>query len=58
MLAAQFYADREFSDSTSRHSHTPQRLTARENECLSWTARGKSSWEVAKILQIYEFALS
>lgn len=27
-------------------------LTQRENECLVWTAHGKSSWDIAVILQI------
>lgn len=29
-------------------------LTDRERECLTWTARGKTSWEVGKILKISE----
>jgi len=30
------------------------RLTPRERECLLWTARGKSAWEVGEILRISE----
>ena len=30
------------------------RLTARERECYQWIARGKSSWEIGKILGISE----
>ena len=33
---------------------TPPQLTEREIECLGWTARGKSCWEVARILSISE----
>ncbi len=29
-------------------------LTAREKECLLWTAEGKSSWEIGRILNISE----
>ena len=32
----------------------PVRLTPRERECLLWTARGKSAWEVGEILNIAE----
>ncbi len=30
------------------------KLTTRERECLLWTARGKSNWEIANILNIAE----
>lgn len=29
-------------------------LTAREMQCLEWSARGKSAWEISKILQLSE----
>lgn len=29
-------------------------LSTRERECILWTARGKSSWEIGKILSISE----
>lgn len=32
----------------------PIRLTARQRECLTWTARGKTAWEVGEILRISE----
>jgi len=32
----------------------PQRLTPREKEALSWSARGKTSWEIAVILGLSE----
>ncbi|MEZ5647395.1 MAG: LuxR family transcriptional regulator [Alphaproteobacteria bacterium] len=33
---------------------SPPLLTDRERECLTWTARGKTSWEVSKVLKISE----
>lgn len=30
------------------------KLTAREEECLLWTAKGKTTWEISKILAISE----
>lgn len=35
---------------------TPQaiKLTAREKEVLQWSARGKSSWEIAQIVECTE----
>jgi LuxR family transcriptional regulator, activator of conjugal transfer of Ti plasmids len=29
-------------------------LSSREKSCLSWTAHGKSSWEIGRILSISE----
>ncbi len=34
------------------------RLTPRETECLIWTARGKSSWDIGMILNISEHTAS
>lgn len=36
----------------------PFRLTARELECLQWSAIGKSSWEISSILNISESAIN
>ena len=36
----------------------PFRLTARELECLQWSAIGKSSWEISSILRISESAVN
>lgn len=36
----------------------PFRLTARELECLQWSAIGKSSWEISTILRISESAVN
>jgi LuxR family quorum-sensing transcriptional regulator LasR len=50
-------------DTGRRHllSHTqtllPQ-LTPRERECLNWTARGKSTWEISHILSCSEAAVN
>jgi LuxR family quorum-sensing transcriptional regulator LasR len=40
----------------SQESPQPKeiKLTAREQECLKWTALGKSSWEIAQIVQCTE----
>ena len=38
-----------------RHKSQPApslALTERERECLQWTARGKTSWEISRILDI------
>lgn len=32
----------------------PIRLTDRERECLAWTARGKTAWEISKLIGISE----
>ncbi len=32
----------------------PEPLSPREIECLSWTAKGKTSWEISKILDVSE----
>ncbi|SDI69318.1 helix-turn-helix transcriptional regulator [Paraburkholderia phenazinium] len=50
-------------DTSRRHlrSHAqsllPQ-LTPRERECLKWTARGKSTWEISHILSCSEAAVN
>jgi LuxR family quorum-sensing transcriptional regulator LasR len=39
------------------HAHTQSllpKLTPRERECLQWTARGKSTWEISHILNCSE----
>ena len=33
-------------------------LTAREKECLSWTAAGKTSWEISQILRLSESTIT
>ncbi len=41
---------------TDSNGETPEarRLTARECECLQWTANGKTAWEISKILSVSE----
>ena len=34
------------------------RLTDRERECLTWTARGKSAWSIGKILSVSEHTVN
>jgi LuxR family quorum-sensing transcriptional regulator LasR len=46
-------------DSSQRHLDTHAqalmpKLTPRERECLKWTARGKSTWEISHILSCSE----
>jgi len=35
-------------------NHPPCRLSPRESECLLWTARGKTVWEISQLLSISE----
>ena len=41
-------------NSDSDESYEPIHLTDREQECLLWTSRGKTSWEIGQILKISE----
>jgi len=36
----------------------PTRLTGRERECLLWSARGKSSWDIGTIIGISEHTVN
>lgn len=49
-------AARKIFDSQATHAAPSGavRLTARERECLSWTAEGKTAWETSRILGISE----
>lgn len=41
------------SELLARDSEMPEvRLTARQRECLKWTARGKTAWEIGEILHV------
>jgi len=42
------------SVSSYDHQQSEQRLTPREIECLLWASRGKTAWEISKILGISE----
>jgi DNA-binding CsgD family transcriptional regulator len=37
-----------------RDAERPADLTARELECLHWTAQGKTAWEVARLIDVSE----
>ena len=53
-LASQFHiAFTDISQSTRSPSVSVQ-LSCREKDCLAWTARGKSSWDIGMILKISE----
>ncbi|MGQ7844427.1 LuxR family transcriptional regulator [Granulosicoccus sp. 3-233] len=45
---------RILSRTTDRVSDGFERLSPREIECLSWTAKGKTSWAIARILAVSE----
>ncbi|MFK7859442.1 MAG: substrate-binding domain-containing protein [Granulosicoccus sp.] len=47
-------AERESVCPTAGHSADAVSLTQRETECLTWTARGKTSWEISVILGFSE----
>jgi len=38
----------------SRVSQGPIQLTERQRECVMWAARGKSDWEIARVLGVSE----
>ena len=38
----------------SRFSDGPVQLTERQRECVMWAARGKSDWEIARVLGVSE----
>lgn len=53
-LAAQFHALYEALSQKADIVAPPPPLSARERECLSWVAAGKSSWDISRILSIAE----
>lgn len=58
LLAAQFLI--AYSRVKRRHAAGPDgpRITDRERECLTWTARGKSAWAIGKILGVSEHTVN
>ena len=42
------------SQSEERARDAPIQLSPREKDCLTWTALGKSSWDIGKIMRISE----
>jgi len=53
-LAMQFYVAYGTLARNAPQTTVPLRLTARERECLTWTARGKSAWAIGMILGVSE----
>ncbi len=54
-LAALFHvAFSDISQSEERARDTPIQLSPRERDCLTWTALGKSSWDIGMIMKISE----
>ncbi|WP_258120223.1 LuxR family transcriptional regulator [Mesorhizobium onobrychidis] len=51
-LAAIHFLSRVAEFANSSGAEEPTSLSQREKECISWVARGKSSWETGKILEI------
>lgn len=47
-------AKRIISRSSASQARITDKLSPREMECLSWTARGKTSWAIARILEVSE----
>jgi LuxR family quorum-sensing system transcriptional regulator CciR len=57
MLVVQFHA-RFCEIARSLDGECFVRLTARERECLQWTARGKSSWDISRLIGISEHTVN
>jgi DNA-binding CsgD family transcriptional regulator len=51
-LAAQFHIAFTDMSQSARLLDIPVQLSAREKDCLLWTAQGKSSWDIGMILNI------
>jgi LuxR family quorum sensing-dependent transcriptional regulator len=47
----------EFRAEAAKPGHGPA-LTSREIDCLSWSARGKTSWEIGEILGVSEHTVT
>lgn len=54
VLASQFHIAFSEISQRARLPSTPAQLSRREKDCLLWTARGKSSWDIGMILSISE----
>jgi len=60
VVAAQSIANFAFEAARRVHSPillSPRRLTTRQRECLQWVARGKTDWEISKIMSISEMTV-
>jgi len=50
-----FYVDQAFSSNIrQQRKEFLDQLTPRETECLLWTSRGKTAWEISRILHVSE----
>lgn len=57
LLSIQFLLS--YSLALRQHRETTEvRITDRERECLTWTARGKSAWSIGKILGVSEHTVN
>lgn len=54
VLAAQFHSAYSAVGRSENDPRTTAVLSMRERDCLQWIARGKSSWDIGKILNISE----
>lgn len=54
VLASQFHIAFTDLSEGAQATDIPVRLSRREKDCLSWTAQGKSSWDIGMILKISE----
>jgi LuxR family quorum-sensing system transcriptional regulator CciR len=54
ILAMQFHVAYASLAGSNSGITPPVRLSNREHECLSWTARGKSAWTISKIIGVSE----
>jgi LuxR family quorum-sensing system transcriptional regulator CciR len=58
ILAVQFIAAYGRACRRCAGEPTNIRLTDRERECLTWTARGKSAWTIGKIIDVSEHTVN
>ena len=52
--AAAFTHEAIMAKATVPNALASVRLARRESECLTWTAKGKTTWEISQILDISE----
>lgn len=57
-LATQFHVAYTRLSVGNRPVHPPIHLSQRERDCLAWSARGKSSWDIGMILGISEHTVT
>lgn len=58
VIAAQFHLAYTQVARDQNHPNSLVRLTERERECLTWTARGKSAWAISMILGVSEHTVN